>query len=267
MENKLPDFSIGIENNKIRKLNFLTKGIVVLCSVIYSYVFIFVFIPLVLDITTERLTDYDIALYNNIDSSVTKRIVEKEKKISMLEKTAEAVPIAQAQLRNQYLVNSLLQHQSIITNFEKAERESRNEIRIYYFTIISALMAYIFLKKKHIMLSMVGLIIVIFIMYSLDIHYRDLELQQHKSAVITSYTIRELTNIPSSCEVYYNINFDTVSNYMKKFKGTVENRKLIMFSYPDVVQDRLYRYSLTFVLFLFIYNIFIWLIKTAESKN
>jgi hypothetical protein len=266
--------------NKI-KANFLTslinmKGVsyFILCGIIL-FISYRISLPLINNIVPGYITKeygylsaYENALYN-IGNSVTNVVNQQEKReVSMLIRTKDKITLEQADKRNQFLVNSLLQHQSIVANFEKAEKESRNEIRIYYFTIISALIAYIFLKKKHIILSLICIIAVIYIMYSLDAHYRDQERRQHKSAVIADYTIQKLQNIsPSDSISYYKLDFDRIPKHLKEnYEAEVERRKNIILCHPDIVQNKLFIYPLIFVLILLFYHIPMYIIKKAILK-
>jgi hypothetical protein len=201
------------------------------------------------------------AYYNELKTNKTLK-TEKKDRLFILSEPHDSVSADQAYKRNQFLFNSLQMHQSIVANFEKAAIDSVNQARLFYVTLMAALLAIIVIKEKK-MLGIIGMVIIIVIMFYLDVHYLDLKFRQHESVVTVSYTKDSLANISPSSIAYNNIDFDKLRGYTDYLDATAGLRKGMNLVNPDLDQDILYIKPFLLVLWMLIYSILDYLIEAV----
>lgn len=168
--------------------------------------------------------------------------------ISLLSDSTYTVSTELALARNQFLINTLSQHQSILAEIELSVQNSRIQARLFYVTILAALISLFITKKYKIFSIIIGVTIV---MYIYDTHLLDLEMRQHQSASILNSTKFCLVNTPPSSNVYYQISFSEFNRYNKYNNSDIVkriNRKLKRAFNPDFEQGIFY--ILPIILFL-----------------
>jgi len=204
---------------------------------------------------------------DHVESKTYNKVnTQKKIKLFLIAKTGDSVSADEAYKRNQFLFNSLQMHQSIVANFEKAAIDSVNQARLFYITLMSALLAIIIIKKNKI-LGTIGMVVVIVMMYYLDVHYLDLEFRQHESVVTVSYTKDSLANISPHSTEYNNIDFSKLLIFTDSLDNTAGIRKRENFVNPkNIDQDILYMKPLLLVLWFLIYIFLIGIITVIKQK-
>ncbi len=170
--------------------------------------------------------------------------------ISLLEVVSDTVSFEEVLTRNQFLVNTISQHQSLLSNFEVAEKDSRTQARLFYVTILAALFS-LFIGKK--IKSGSIIIVVIVTMYLYDIHSLDLQRRQHLSSVIVNCAKDSLVNMPHLSTIYYNINYKELHEHNAEINSDIISRiirKSRRAIFPELEQSIFYIFPIILLLFI-----------------
>jgi hypothetical protein len=201
------------------------------------------------------------------DSTNIPITLQKKQSISFLYDTRDSVSIDKVYQRNQFLINTLQQHQAIVAIFENAAIENRNQVRLYYITLLAAMITIFAIKKNAKKLILWCIIFIIPSMYLLDVHFSDLYFRHHKSAVFLGNAQDILVSISPSSNTYYSLNMDVLHSLTDSLKFTGYNRKLSSLIHPILEQGIYYILPLAVFLSAVIYYLLAIPINKKRKKT
>ncbi len=233
-------------------------------SILISIFFIIIILPELI-IQSGYIKSSDIKS-KTIDSTSTQITPHKKQILFILDKSSDSVTVDQAYQRNQFLVSTLQQHQAIVAIFENAAIDNRNQVRLFYITLLAAMITIFVIKdaKKFVLWCTLAIILS---MYWLDVHFSDLYFRHHEPAVMVGYTQDSLVNISPSSKIYNNINMNVLRSYSDSLNHTAISRKLSSSISPNLEQQIFYIVPLTAILSTLIYYLLVNYISKKKIKS